>query len=145
MEQLGDKVASKQVAKACHVPVIEDNDIELTNAAIALQEAKRIGFPIILKASAGGGGRGMRVLHREAELDQAFNEARREAANAFGDDTIFIEKYIDDPKHIEVQILGDEYGTIVHLHERDCSIQRRFQKVVEIAPAPSLNENTRQQ
>ncbi len=144
MEQLGDKVASKNVARQCGVPVIEDNREKLTDATIALSEAKRIGFPVILKASAGGGGRGMRVLYKEEELEKAFGEARREAGNAFGDDTIFIEKFVEDPKHIEVQILGDEHGNLVHLYERDCSVQRRFQKVVEVAPAPSLQQPTRQ-
>ncbi|HQV00870.1 MAG TPA: biotin carboxylase N-terminal domain-containing protein, partial [Bacteroidia bacterium] len=143
MEQLGDKVASKKVARACGVPLIEDNKEKLTSAKVALAEAKRIGFPVILKASAGGGGRGMRVINAEADLEKSFNEAKREAGNAFGDDTIFIEKFVTNPKHIEVQILGDEYGNIVHLFERDCSVQRRFQKVVEIAPAPSLKQETK--
>ncbi len=143
MEQLGDKVKSKIVARSCNVPVIEDNKGKLTTPEIALNEAKRIGFPVIFKASAGGGGRGMRVIHQEEELEKSFSEAKREAGNAFGDDTIFIEKFIHDPKHIEVQILGDQHGNIVHLFERDCSVQRRFQKVVEIAPAPSLKQETK--
>ncbi|MFM2207478.1 MAG: hypothetical protein RL213_1453 [Bacteroidota bacterium] len=143
MEQLGDKVRSKEVARACDVPVIEDNRIPLASSEIALAEAKRIGFPVIFKASAGGGGRGMRVIRKAEELENAFNEARREAGNAFGDDTIFIEKFVDDPKHIEVQILGDRHGNIVHLFERDCSVQRRFQKVVEVAPAPRLRQETK--
>lgn len=144
MEKLGDKVASKLVARSCEVPVIEDNQQRLTDVNIATSEAVRIGFPVILKASAGGGGRGMRVIRKAEDLAQAYNEARREAGNAFGDDTIFIEKFVDNPKHIEVQILGDEFGNIVHLFERDCSVQRRFQKVVEIAPAPSLQTQTKQ-
>lgn len=143
MDALGDKVRSKEVARACGVPVIEDNKEKLSSPAKALSEAKRIGFPIIFKASAGGGGRGMRVIHKEEELEKSFTEAQREAGNAFGDDTIFIEKFIDDPKHIEVQILGDQEGNIVHLFERDCSVQRRFQKVVEIAPAPNLPQETK--
>ncbi len=143
MDALGDKVRSKEVARSCGVPVIEDNKEKLTSSAKALSEAKRIGFPVIFKASAGGGGRGMRVIHAEEDLEKSFNEARREAGNAFGDDTIFIEKFIDDPKHIEVQILGDQQGNIVHLFERDCSVQRRFQKVVEIAPAPNLPQETK--
>ncbi|CAN5605082.1 pyruvate carboxylase [soil metagenome] len=143
MEQLGDKVASKLVARKVGVPVIEDNKITLTSAAIAMEEAQRIGFPIIFKASAGGGGRGMRVIREASQLEKAYNEAKREAGNAFGDDTLFIEKFVEDPKHIEVQILGDQHGNIVHLYERDCSVQRRFQKVVEIAPAPSLRQDTK--
>ncbi len=145
MEQLGDKVASKIVARKCGVPVIEDNQVKLSDASVALKEAERIGLPVILKASAGGGGRGMRVIRKKEELEKAFNEAQREAGNAFGDNTIFIEKFVDDPKHIEVQILGDQHGNIVHLFERDCSVQRRFQKVVEIAPAPALRQNTKDQ
>ena len=144
MEALGDKVTSKMVARECGIPLIEDNKDKLIDGSVALREAKRIGWPVILKASAGGGGRGMRVLYREEELEKAFNEARREAGNAFGDDTIFVEKFVEDPKHIEVQILGDEYGNIVHLYERDCSVQRRFQKVVEVAPAPSIQQHTRE-
>ncbi|MFM2135691.1 MAG: hypothetical protein RL021_1091 [Bacteroidota bacterium] len=143
MDQLGDKVRSKAVARACGVPVIEDNKSRLTDSVTALQEADRIGYPVIFKASAGGGGRGMRVIRKSEELENAFNEARREAGNAFGDDTIFLEKYVDDPKHIEVQILGDRHGNIVHLFERDCSVQRRFQKVVEVAPAPRLRPETK--
>lgn len=143
MEQLGDKVASKKVARECSVPIIEDNKVALTTSKIALEEAQRIGYPVMLKASAGGGGRGMRVVLNETELEKSFNEAKREAANAFGDDTMFIEKFVTNPKHIEIQILGDEYGNIVHLFERDCSVQRRFQKVVEIAPAPSLKQETK--
>ncbi len=143
MARLGDKVAAKEVAVQAQVPVIEDSKQKLSSASLALEEAKRIGFPVILKAAAGGGGRGMRVIRNEESLEQSFNEAKREAANAFGDDTIFIEKFIDKPKHIEVQILGDKHGNIVHLFERDCSVQRRFQKVVEIAPAPNLKQETK--
>lgn len=143
MEQLGDKVAAKKVAISAGVPIIEDSRERLTTNELALSEANRIGYPVILKAAAGGGGRGMRVVNSDEELIVAFNEAKREAANAFGDDTIFLEKYIDRPKHIEVQILGDRHGNIVHLFERDCSVQRRFQKVVEIAPAPSLQQATK--
>lgn len=144
MAQLGDKVAAKEVAIRAEVPIIEDSQVNLTTAAIALSEAERIGFPVMLKAAAGGGGRGMRVIRSSNELEKSFNEAKREAANAFGDDTLFIEKFIDRPKHIEVQLLGDRHGNIVHLFERDCSVQRRFQKVVEIAPAPNLRQETRE-
>ncbi|HNR19102.1 MAG TPA: pyruvate carboxylase [Bacteroidia bacterium] len=143
MNMLGDKVAAKKIAQACSVPMIEDSKISLTDSSVALSEAQRIGLPVILKAAAGGGGRGMRVIRNEEDLEKSFTEAKREAANAFGDDTIFIEKFVDNPKHIEVQILGDEYGNLVHLFERDCSLQRRFQKVIEIAPAPSLKQKTK--
>lgn len=145
MEQLGDKVAAKAIAAKAQVPVIEDSQIRLENLALAKQEANRIGFPIILKAAAGGGGRGMRVVRDEQALETAFREAKSEAGKAFGDDTIFIEKFIEDPKHIEVQLMGDNHGNIVHLYERDCSVQRRFQKVVEIAPSPNLPHQTKEE
>lgn len=143
MDQLGDKVAAKIVARACGVPLIEGNEQGLINLGHAQQEAQRISYPIILKAAAGGGGRGMRVVRSAEQLAGAFDEAKREALSAFGNDTIFIEKFIDQPKHIEVQLLGDKYGNLVHLFERDCSVQRRFQKVVEVAPAPNLRPETK--
>ncbi len=144
MLNLGDKVMAKKVAIEAQVPIIEDSKIDLTNVAIAQQEATRIGLPIMIKAAAGGGGRGMRVLRNMADLEQQFNEAKNEAQVAFGDGTIFFEKFIDQPKHIEVQIMGDNYGNLIHLFERDCSVQRRFQKVVEMAPSPSLKAETKQ-
>lgn len=144
MDNLGDKVAAKTIARKAQVPIIEDNQVKLGNESIATAEARRIGFPIMIKAAAGGGGRGMRVVRKEEDLLKNFNEARSEAKNAFGDDTVFFEKFIDQPKHIEVQILGDNYGNLVHLFERDCSVQRRFQKVVEVAPAASLKQETRE-
>lgn len=143
MEQLGDKIAAKKVAIEAEVPIIKDSKVNLDTVEIALGEARRITFPVMLKAAAGGGGRGMRVIRKEEDLEKSYNEARREAKNAFGDDTVFLEQFIDKPKHIEVQILGDKHGNIVHLFERDCSIQRRFQKVVEIAPAPNLKQQTK--
>tara|TARA_R110001592_G_scaffold237306_6_gene496229 strand:+ start:37706 stop:41158 length:3453 start_codon:yes stop_codon:yes gene_type:complete len=143
MDQLGDKVSAKLVAKACNVPIIESNQQDLTSLEIAISEAERIGFPIMLKAASGGGGRGMRVLRSMEDLEKAFPEAKREALNAFGDDTVFLEKYVENPKHIEVQIAGDQHGNIVHLYERDCSVQRRFQKVIEMAPAPDMPEDAR--
>ena len=145
MEQLGDKIAAKKIARSVQVPVIEDSLIELADAGKVLAEAERIGFPIILKAAAGGGGRGMRVVRKKEDLEQSFNEAHSEAEKAFGDGTIFIEKFIDQPKHIEVQLLADNHGHVVHLYERDCSVQRRFQKVVEIAPAPNLSLKVKQE
>jgi len=143
MERLGDKVAAKVLARKVGVPLIEDSQEPLTSAAIAIQEAKRIGYPVIIKAAAGGGGRGMRVVRSEAELPHELQEAQGEARTAFGDDTVFLERFIENPKHIEVQILGDQYGNIVHLYERDCSVQRRFQKVVEIAPSITLQQSTK--
>lgn len=144
MSQLGDKVMAKKVARRAEVPIIEDNREELDNDDIARQEASRIGYPVIIKAAAGGGGRGMRVVRDEEQLIKLFNEAKSEAGKAFGDDTIFLEKYVENPKHIEVQILADTYGNVVHLYERDCSVQRRFQKVVEVAPSYGLKQETRE-
>ncbi len=143
MERLGDKVAAKLVAIEAKVPVIQDSEQKLENETIALQEAQRIGYPIMIKAAAGGGGRGMRVVRNDNELISGYHEAKNEALKAFGDSTVFIEKFIDNPKHIEVQIMGDNYGNLVHLYERDCSVQRRFQKVVEIAPCVTIKQETK--
>jgi pyruvate carboxylase len=144
MEALGDKIAAKKVAKACAVPIIESNQNDLTDFGIAKTEANRIGYPVMLKAAAGGGGRGMRIIRNDEELEKGFFEARNEALKAFGDDTVFLEKFVEHPKHIEVQIVADNHGNITHLFERDCSVQRRFQKVVEVAPALNLKEEIRQ-
>lgn len=144
MEKLGDKVAAKAIAIAAGLPIIEDSKIPLTALDIAKSEAERIGYPLMMKAAAGGGGRGMRVIRKGDELERAYNDARNEALKAFGDATVFLEKYIDSPKHLEVQILGDEHGNLVHLYERDCSVQRRFQKVVEVAPSTGLRDTTRE-
>ena len=142
MLQLGDKVAAKIVANAVGVPVILDSKEKLNSVETALSEAQIIGYPVMLKAASGGGGRGMRVVRNADEMKTAFMNARSEALKAFGDDTVFIEKFIENPKHIEVQILGDHHGNVVHLYERDCSVQRRFQKVIEIAPS-ILREETK--
>lgn len=145
MDLLGNKINAKIIAKKCGVPIIESSEIPLTDSKIALKEADRIGYPIMLKAASGGGGRGMRVVHERNQLENNFNTARNEAQTAFGDDTVFIEKFVARPKHIEVQIMADNYGNIVHLFERDCSVQRRYQKVVEVAPSLSLKEEVKQQ
>lgn len=142
MDRLGNKVKAKKVAQEVGVPLIQDAS-NLASADEALEAAKGIGFPVILKAASGGGGRGMRVARNADELKKAFKEASSEAEKSFGDPTIFIEKFVENPKHIEVQLLGDEHGNLVHLYERDCSVQRRFQKVVEVAPASTLSEATR--
>ena len=144
MEALGDKVKAKAVAEAAGVPLIPGSKDFKSEKEVETW-AKKIGYPVILKAAAGGGGRGMRVCRKKEELLKNYREARKEAKTAFGDDTVFLEKFIEQPKHIEVQILGDNHGNIVHLFERDCSVQRRFQKVVEIAPSLNLKEETRQQ
>ncbi|MBA2746143.1 MAG: pyruvate carboxylase, partial [Flavisolibacter sp.] len=143
MQKLGDKVSAKAVATQCNIPQIESSNQPLTDENIALSEARRIGFPLMLKAAAGGGGRGMRVIRSEETLSKSFQEAKREAKNAFGDDTVFFEKFIDQPKHIEVQIVADRHGNVMHLFERDCSLQRRFQKIVEVAPAFSLPQEAK--
>ncbi len=144
MDQLGDKVAAKAAARKVNVPLIEDSKEDLSNEAIVQTEAERIGYPIMVKAAAGGGGRGMRVVRKPEDLLTSWKEARSEARTAFGDDTVFLEKFIDQPKHIEIQLLGDQYGGLVHLYERDCSVQRRFQKVVEIAPCLSIRQETKE-
>ena len=144
LEKLGNKETAKVVAQSCNVPIIQSNTTELSSANIALQEAQKIGYPLMLKAASGGGGRGMRVVRKPEELQKAFPEARREAENAFGDATVFLEKYVETPKHIEVQLAADRHGNVVHLFERDCSVQRRFQKVVEVAPSLGVPEPVRQ-
>ena len=143
MEALGDKVAAKAVALKCEVPLIESSAADLVDVEVALTEAHRIGYPIMLKAASGGGGRGMRVLRDDEQLRKGFFEARNEALNAFGDDTVFLEKFVERPKHIEVQLVGDQHGHLTHLYERDCSVQRRLQKVVEVAPAVDLTDSLR--
>lgn len=142
MAALGDKVTAKEVAIKAGLPIIQSNIEALVDEATALKEANRIGYPLMLKAAAGGGGRGMRVVRDDEQLKKSFNEARSEAKNAFGDDTVFLEKFVERPKHIEVQIAGDRHGNIMHLYERDCSVQRRFQKVVEMAPSVTLQQST---
>ena len=144
LSSLGDKVKAKEVAVASNVPVIESNQKDLTSVEIALEEAERIGYPLMLKAASGGGGRGMRVIRDNQQLKKAFPESKREAGNAFGDDTLFIEKFVENPKHIEIQIVADNHGNIVHLFERDCSVQRRYQKVIEFAPAFGLDQNIKE-
>ncbi|MEM1000308.1 MAG: pyruvate carboxylase [Bacteroidota bacterium] len=142
MAQLGDKIASKEIARRAEVPVIEDSREALNTVDIALAEAQRIGYPVMLKAASGGGGRGMRVCPDAETLRKAYFDARSEAGKAFGDDTVFLEKFVANPKHLEIQLLGDNHGNLVHLYERDCSVQRRFQKVVEIAPSVGLPKAT---
>lgn len=143
ISSVGDKISSKIVAQAAKVPTIPGVEQAIKSDVEAVNFANSCGYPVMLKASAGGGGRGMRIVKNEEELIRNFHEARSEAKKAFGIDDIFIEKYIDSPKHIEVQILGDRYGNIVHLFERDCSIQRRHQKLIEFCPAISLSEEKR--
>ncbi|MEG2642012.1 MAG: pyruvate carboxylase, partial [Eubacterium sp.] len=144
MEQMGDKIQSKIMAKSCHVPTIPGVEKPINSDEEAVEFAKVAGFPIILKAAAGGGGRGMRIVREEKHLLKEYHSAVSEATKAFGDGTIFVEKYLEEPKHIEVQILGDSYGNVVHLFERDCSIQRRHQKIIEFTPSLAITEEQRQ-
>ncbi len=144
MDRLGDKIKSKIVANSVGVPTIPGVEKAIQTEEEAVQIAEHCGYPVMLKAAAGGGGRGMRIVNSREELLPQFRSARSEAAKAFGIDDIFIEKYLEKPKHIEVQILGDKEGNIVHLFERDCSIQRRHQKVIEFTPALCLTEEQRQ-
>ena len=144
MNAMGDKISSKKMAIDAQVPIIPGVDYAIKDIDTATKIAVEVGFPIMLKASNGGGGRGMRIVNAIEDLEKEFNEAKNESKKAFGDDKIFIEKYLRAPKHIEVQILGDNYGNVVHLYDRDCSVQRRHQKVVEYAPAFSIPDATRQ-
>ena len=143
MDRLGDKIKSKIVANSVGVPTIPGVEKAIETEEEAVQFAESCGYPVMLKAAAGGGGRGMRIVRSKDELLPQFRSARSEAAKAFGIDDIFIEKYLENPKHIEVQILGDKEGNIVHLYERDCSIQRRHQKVIEFTPALCLTDEQR--
>jgi pyruvate carboxylase len=139
LERLGDKISARKIAIAADVPVCAGSDEPLSNGKAALKLAEKLGFPVLLKAAHGGGGRGMRVVNAADELLPALEQAQRESQAAFGSSEVFLEKFIARPRHIEVQLLGDKYGNLVHLFERDCSVQRRYQKVVEIAPAVSLD------
>jgi pyruvate carboxylase len=143
LELFGDKVAARRLAVEAGLPVLPGTDGPVKPGAALRREARRIGYPLILKASYGGGGRGMRVVEKPDQLEPLLEEARREAGSAFGKDAVFLERYIPRARHIEVQVLGDAHGEIVHLGERDCTVQRRHQKVVEIAPAPGLTPGLR--
>ncbi len=138
LEMMGDKTAARALARRINVPTLAGTEEAVTNREEALQIARDLGFPLIIKAAFGGGGRGMRVVHKSADLDRLLDEAQAEADRAFGNAAVFLEKYIRRAKHIEVQILGDQHGNVIHLHERDCSVQRRHQKVVEVAPSYGL-------
>ena len=138
LEMMGDKTAARTLAKKNHVPVLPGTEEPVTDREQAVKIAREIGFPLIIKAAFGGGGRGMRVVSQAADLRSLLDEAQGEAGRAFGNPAVFLEKYIPRAKHIEVQILGDQHGNVIHLHERDCSVQRRHQKVVEVAPSFGL-------
>ncbi|WP_165228605.1 acetyl-CoA carboxylase biotin carboxylase subunit [Aquisphaera insulae] len=140
---MGDKIASKKLAKEARVSTIPGFDDPIESAAQAVQVARQVGYPVMIKASAGGGGRGLRVARDDGEAAEGFDSCRTEAKAAFGDDRVFIEKFVEEPRHVEIQVLGDSFGNVVHLWERECSIQRRHQKVIEEAPSPFLDEETR--
>jgi propionyl-CoA carboxylase alpha chain len=143
IEAMGDKIESKRLARLAGVSTVPGTLDAVADPAEALRIAREIGFPVMVKASAGGGGKGMRIAHGEADLLEGLERARSEARSSFGDDRVFIEKYVVEPRHIEIQVLGDRHGAVVHLGERECSIQRRHQKVIEEAPSPFLDEATR--
>ncbi|QDF28040.1 acetyl-CoA carboxylase biotin carboxylase subunit [Halarcobacter anaerophilus] len=141
----GDKMASKVAMKEVGVPILEGTNEPIEDKKEAKKIASQIGYPIIIKAAFGGGGRGMRIVRQEKEFDSMFDTATNEALKFFGNGQVFIEKYVENPRHIEVQIIADKYGNVVHLGERDCSIQRRHQKVIEISPSPRLNQEVRKE
>jgi acetyl-CoA carboxylase, biotin carboxylase subunit len=142
---MGDKIEAKRTAKRLGIPVVPGSEGGVSNDADAARIAKDIGFPVLIKAAAGGGGRGMKIARTPDELSTALSTARSEAKAAFGDDAVYLEKYLEKPRHIEIQVLGDGKGKAIHLGERDCSLQRRHQKVLEESPSPALNVKQREQ
>ncbi len=143
IDQMGNKSKARELMIKAGVPVVPGSDGAVANEKVGLELAKKIGFPVLIKASAGGGGRGMRVSRSAADFEDAFNTARSEAESAFGDGTMYMEKFVENTKHIEFQILADKYGNVIHLGDRDCSVQRRNQKVIEEAPARSISDEMR--
>ena len=144
IRKMGDKNTARETMKAGGVPITPGSDGLVENEADAVKISKEIGYPVIVKATAGGGGKGMRIAHNEMSLKNAFTTARHEAERAFGNAGVYIEKYVESARHIEVQIMADEHGNVIHLGERDCSLQRRNQKVLEEAPSPALDDDIRQ-
>ncbi|MBT30426.1 MAG: biotin carboxylase [Thalassobius sp.] len=142
---MGDKLAAKSAVQAYNIPLVPGTDTAITDINLAKKKAQEAGYPILIKASAGGGGKGMRVVEKEEDFEEQMERAVSEAQSAFGDGSVFIEKYITSPKHIELQVLGDQHGNIVHLFERECSVQRRHQKVIEEAPSKVITEEKRAQ
>jgi len=144
IEKMGSKTEARKIMREAGIPIVPGTETPVNSLAEAKKIAAETGYPIMLKAIAGGGGKGMRLVHSEEELATAMRLSKSEAGNYFGNDALYIEKYIENPHHVEVQIMGDRYGNVVHLHERECSIQRRNQKVIEEAPSPFVKEETRQ-
>lgn len=145
IEQMGDKAKAKAKLKAAGVPVVPGSEATIDSEDELPQIVKHTGYPVMIKAAAGGGGKGMRIAHNETELLKCYRMARSEAAAAFGNDKVYIERYIAQPRHIEVQLLGDQHGNIVHFGERECSLQRKHQKILEEAPSPAVSEKLRQE
>ena len=145
IENMGNKSKAREIMIASGIPVIPGSDGAVYDSEEALEAARKIGFPVMVKASAGGGGRGIRVVREESEFIRSFETAKAESLGAFGDDTMYIEKFVENPRHIEFQILGDKFGNVIYLGERDCSIQRRNQKVIEEAPSPVMTEELRKE
>jgi acetyl-CoA carboxylase biotin carboxylase subunit len=142
---MGDKIEAKRTIAKANIPVIPGYNGVKQDIPTLVKEGKKIGFPLLVKATAGGGGKGMRVVHKEEELEQSIESAKREAKSAFGNDSVFLEQYIDKPRHIEFQILADEHGQVIHLFERECSIQRRHQKIIEETPSPIMTPKLREE
>ena len=140
---MGDKIEAKITAQKLGIPLVPGSEGDIINFEHAKKEARKVGYPVLIKAASGGGGRGMKVALKEEELEAAFTAAKNESKAAFGDDRVYIERYLQNPRHIEVQIIADKFGNTVHLGERECSIQRRHQKVIEEAPSPAINKLTR--
>ena len=145
MEAMGDKIAARKRMIAAGVPVVPGTEQPLQSAEEAVRICNEIGYPVMLKASMGGGGKGMRLIHSEDEVVEAYNTARSESMSSFGDDTVYLEKFVEEPHHIEFQILGDNHGNVIHLFDRECSVQRRNQKIVEESPSPFLTPELRQE
>lgn len=144
IRKMGDKITAKETMIAAGVPVVPGSGGLLKNAEEGIQQANEMGYPVIIKATAGGGGKGMRIIWNEGEFEENWDKAKQEAKASFGNDGIYMEKYVEEPRHIEFQIIGDQFGTVVHLSERDCSIQRRHQKLVEEAPSPFMTPELRE-
>ncbi len=143
IDALGNKSNAKDLMKKAGVPVVPGSDGSVDNVKDAMDICKKIGYPVILKAAAGGGGKGIRVVYNKSELEKAYNMVKQEAKNSFNDDEIYIEKFIENPRHVEIQILADEHGNVVHLGERDCSIQRNHQKIIEETPSTIITDKVR--
>jgi len=143
IRKMGDKITAKDTMIAAKVPVVPGSDGQLNSVKEGLKIAKEIGYPVMLKASAGGGGKGMRIVKSEDEFESQLEKAQQEAAASFGNDAMYLEKFVEEPRHVEIQIIGDQHGKVIHLSERDCSIQRRHQKLVEESPSPFLDQKLR--